>query len=124
MPPMNATNWEVEVASDVYDAGTSEDGEMMEGLSFYLVATAPNGRRFVHNKRFNSPARGWLDRTKTAVAALLARVLAAQGADAWQGPVGNTAWTESDPAYGSEAYASNWRAIEADRLDMEKRCDR
>lgn len=123
---MNATtNWEVEIASDVYDAGQHpEDGSPLEGLSFYLVATAPNGRRFVHDKRFNSPARGWLARTKVAVETLFARVQAAQAAGEWAGPVGNAHWAEVDPAYGSEAYASNWREIEAERLDLEKRCDR
>jgi len=122
VPHMNAnTSWEVEIASDVYDAGVSEDGEMMEGLSFYLVATASNGRRFVHFMRFNSPSRGWLERTRTAVGTLFAKVLIAQEAGTWFGPVGRAAWEEVDPAYGSEAYCANWRAIEADRKELENR---
>jgi hypothetical protein len=118
---MNATNWEVEAASDVYDAGTNEDGEMMEGLSFYLVATAPNGRRFVHSKRFNSPSRNRLEQAKSDIRYLLARVKVAQAMGNWAGPVGNAHWNEVDPAYGSEAYAANWVAIEADRKELENR---
>lgn len=117
---MNAnTKWEVGVASDLYDAGTNEDGEMMEGLSFYLVAEAPNGRRFTHFERFLSPSRGWLQSTEGAVNRLLARVQAAQASGKWTTPEGSVFWTEVAPAYGSEAYAANWVEYEADRKCQE-----
>jgi hypothetical protein len=90
----------------------------MEGLSFYLVAEAPNGRRFVHNSRFNSPSRGYLEGARTAVGTLLVRVLTAKVAGSWSGPVNNPAWTEVDPAYGSEAYEANWKTFEANRKDL------
>ena len=115
----NGINWEVEIESNAYNAGPSEDGEMMEGLCFYLIATAPNGRRFVHFKRFDSPSRGWLERTRAAVGTLFAKVLIAQEAGTWFGPIGRAAWEEIEPAYGSEAYANNWVEIEADRKAME-----
>lgn len=117
----NAVKWEIEIGSDVYNAGLTEDGEMMEGLSFFLIATAPNGRRFTHNERFNSPSRGYLETAKAAAEALLFRVNRAQEAGSWPGPVGRAIWTEVEPAYGSEAYASNWFSLEKERCVWEQK---
>jgi len=115
----NGINWEVEIESNAYNAGPSEDGEMMEGLCFYLIATAPNGRRFAHVHNFNSASRNQLEQAKSDVRYLLARVQVAQAMGNWAGPKNNPHWRETQPAYGSEAYANNWMEIEADRKAME-----
>lgn len=108
----------VEVASDVYDGGTDKDGDTIEALAFYLQATDVDGRRFVHDKRFNSMGRCQLDAVKEQVCNLWCKVVDAQEAGTWAGPVGNLHWVEVDPAYGSAAYSANWEEYEANRRDL------
>lgn len=90
-----------------------EDGTDILGVSYYVRATAPGGRRWVHEAVFPSrlydvvrdddgetfqvvqDAPG-----KAQAEALLARIEAAGGKVDLVGH-----WEEVDPAYGSEAYA-------------------
>ena len=104
----------IEIASDLYNAGTNADDEIRDGLSFYLVATLPDGTRFAHEKRFLSPSRGYRQGAETQVGTLLAKVETAMIKGTWHGPCNNPHWQEVQPVYGSEAYCKNYAQWERD----------
>lgn len=99
---------QIEVASDLVNMGQhDEDGSDITGTVFYVTATRPNGQRFVHAHTFGPVTRNRQDAVLAEAQRLADRVVAAQAAGKWNGP--NAHWTEVQPAYGSEAYAANWR---------------
>ncbi len=103
------------VRSDVVRIGTDEDGSVREGLVFYVIARAENGRQWIHGKAFPNyvgaidPEEGPYQRRisndipEGAATALCDRITKAVAEGA---KLDLAHWTETDPAYGSDAYQS------------------
>lgn len=103
------------VRDDLVQVGVDwEDGEAVLARSLYVVAEAPDGRRWGHDRSFLDRVRGydveegqafWARRpdgeADAEAAALLARVEAHLAAG---GSLDPAHWVEVDPAYGSAAY--------------------
>lgn len=113
---MNASNIVlVGVASDLYEAGITEDGERYIAERFYVMVEFANGIRVRHNTFFNGckVVKGEeecdgmvffedirVDQTEKAER-LAARVKVALESGASLDPAH---WTEAEPVYGSRAY--------------------
>lgn len=102
------------VCDDLVDLGRDEDGSVIVGRSFYVVAEDAAGRRYAHAHSFLDHAerydaeeggrywaRRWNNEAQDAVAALLARIEAHVAAG---GALNEAHWDEVDPGYGSAAY--------------------
>ena len=101
------------VRDDLVDLGRDEDGSVIVGRSFYVVAEDAAGRRWAHAhsfldhaKRYDEEegaywARRWNNEAQDAVVALLARIEAHVAAG---GALNEAHWDEIDPGYGSAAY--------------------
>lgn len=103
--------WEIEVSSDLFATCHPEDGSPMDGEVFYVTATGPDGRRFAHNRRFVAEFSSQRQAAIVAVEQLAQKIRAAS---TWKGPESNPHWIEIQPAYGSQAYAANWREYALD----------
>jgi hypothetical protein len=99
---------------DLVDLGRDEDGSVIVGRSFYVVAEDEAGHRWAHAHSFLDHAerydaeeglhywaRRWDNEAEDAVVALLDRIEAAVAAGR---RLDATHWAEVDPAYGSAAY--------------------
>ena len=100
------------VSSDLYRAGTDEDGEAYIAEYYFVMAEAKDGRRWVHQHTFNGAefyehdddhgySYGYRDIREEAEAkaeALLAKVKKA-------GVIDLTYWKSTYSAYGSSAYS-------------------
>jgi predicted metal-dependent phosphoesterase TrpH len=99
---------------DLVDLGRDEDGSVIVGRSFYVVAEDAAGHRWAHAHSFLDHAerydaeeggrywaRRWNNEAQDAVAALLARIEAHVAAG---GALDADRWVEVDPVYGSAAY--------------------
>ena len=98
---------------DLVDLGRDEDGSVVEGRSFYVVAEDDAGHRWAHSHSFLDHVRAvdedgvryWARRDLAAVeaaaAALRDRIEAHVAAG---GRLDAAHWVEVDPAYGSAAY--------------------
>lgn len=118
---MNAT-YTAYVASDLYSAGHSCDGQPFIAECFYVLVENEAGRRFRHGANFRSTEAMICDETgdtcfldlrqKASAGAerLAVRVNAALAAGLALDP---SCWYEVDPAYGSDEYQS--QGIEAQR---------
>lgn len=121
----SALNADIEVVSDLYEAGRRDDGHPFIAERFFVQLTFPNGERFRHYMSWNGCAVSWdymdgvnhfedIRPAATAAAERLAgRVRSA-------GIFDDQHWYEVDPVYGSDAYQS--QGIEeqrayADRFD-------
>ncbi len=103
---------EIEVGFDDVKAGHNEDGEEVIAPLFFISATYPSGRRFVLNHTWGPVANANnVDTIQAEVVAFSKRIIKAQDAGIWKGP--KFEWSEIQPAYGSEAYAANWREYAA-----------
>ena len=100
------------VVSDLFEGEFMEDAFLM-GEAFYVIAEAPDGRRWRHERTFSG--EGAARRAFAGEQAERLRGTIEQAIDHgnWKGPKGNAHWTEIRPAYGSPAYAANWRAYAA-----------
>jgi len=98
---------------DLVDLGRDEDGSVIEGRLFYVVAEDDAGHRWRHSHSFmdhvragdEGGARYWKRRNlasvEAAVAALRDRIEAHVAAG---NALNADHWEEIDPAYGSAAY--------------------
>lgn len=98
---------------DLVDLGRDEDGEVVVGRSFYVVAEDDAGHRWAHSHSFldhvravdEDGARYWARRSfaevEDAAARLRDRIAAHVAAG---GRLDASLWVEIDPAYGSAAY--------------------
>lgn len=98
---------------DLVDLGRDEDGSVVEGRSFYVVAEDEAGHRWAHDHAFLDHARRtdpelggyWarlsLAEVEDAVVRLRDRIKAHVAAG---GSLDARHWVEIDPAYGSAAY--------------------
>lgn len=108
------SNLEFEVACDLYHAGKTEDGRDYEAELYYIVATHPNGDRWMHNAVFHGCVahvctdpedygmthfEDVRDAARAKAAKLLARIEARGGRVAL-----SKHWTPMRPMYGSNAY--------------------
>lgn len=113
------------VSSDMYRAGTDEDGEAVIAEVYFIMAEAQDGRRWVHPQRFYGAEYfehhdeecgvyfGYADVREDAEAQaveLLAKVLEA-------GTIDLTGWRSTYSAYGSASYS------EADTIAWEREID-
>ena len=99
------------VREDLVDLGRDEDGSVVVGRSFYVVAEDEAGHRWAHSHSFLDHVRAvdedglryWARRDGADAGAerLLARVEAHVAAG---GRLASEHWVEIDPAYGSAAY--------------------
>jgi hypothetical protein len=102
------------VRDDLVDLGRDEDGSVIVGRSFYVVAEDAAGRRYAHDRSFLDHVqrydeedgghfwgRRWDGDAEREAAALLARIEAHVAAG---GALNEAHWDEVDPAYGSAAY--------------------
>lgn len=108
---------EIGVASDLFNYGMTEDGEAFIAERYYIEAEAPNGQRWIHTARFDAAKRieGGEDcdgmvyfqdlreeaSSKAEALALRIRLFTFVG-----GKLNPMHWTETDPRYGSNAYAT------------------
>lgn len=110
---MVKTRWELDLRDDLFGLRHPEDGSEFTASVFYVVATSPDGRRYAHERRFES-AHVVIEDDYMGIASYRAealakaerffeRVLTAQRMGLWEGPI-NTHWHEIDPVYGSAAY--------------------
>lgn len=101
------------VRSDVFIIGTSEDGESVTALAYYVVSEKPNGFRLAHEHRFIDTRKVWdeeyglfayiRDDGKAQRNAEKLRRLCEER-QAAGGNFDPELWDEIDPAYGSEAW--------------------
>jgi hypothetical protein len=102
------------VRDDLVDLGRDEDGSVIVGRSFYVVAEDEAGHRWAHAhsfldrvRRYDAEeggyfwARGEEGAAEAKVARLLARIEAYVAAG---GALNEAHWDEVDPGYGSAAY--------------------
>ena len=101
--------------SDLYEAGRTEDGDVVHGQAFYVYCELEDGSRFAHQVSFNDTVSVPCDddcvdaggppyffevsteECKAKAAALAEKVQAA-------GIMNPAHWNRLDPAYGSAAY--------------------
>lgn len=102
------------IGSNVYKAGTTEDGEAFTAERYFVEVTATNGQRWVHTVQFDgcrvvADEEGFdhfldvRDEARDAVSLVETRVKAHLATGGKLDPV---MWREVDPAYGSDAYQS------------------
>lgn len=131
-------DFRLSIHEEVFSFGRSwEDGEEVIGTAFQLVAEGTHGERYYHDRTFrvthscsqshDFPEDGICEEqaaqefhreseAQAAAEKLLARVVEAQNAQTWAGPVNNPHWGEGQPCYGSEAYeAGGWEALNAEQ---------
>lgn len=93
---MAATRWELDLRDDLFGLIHPEDGSEFTASVFYVVATGPDGRRFAHERRFES-AHVVVEDDYTGIASyrsealikaerFFEKVLSAQRAGLWEGP--------------------------------------
>lgn len=109
-----------EIASDLYQAGITEDGERFTAETYYILATDESGNRWSHFTRFNGCMvehhedgtcfHDVRESAKAKAAKLLSRIEAA-------GLINSDYWSEARPMYGSDAYQAYGQA---DDLAWEK----
>jgi len=111
----NFKNLEVEISSDVYCAGKTEDGYPYTAEVFYVVAVFPNGRRIAHSSTFRSceveqNEEGYnifisiKDEAFSKVERLCSRI---QKCLVNGGKLDMTYWDEINPVYGSDYYINS-----------------
>ncbi len=86
---------------DLFQDGYSEDGEPVIGRAFSVIATTETGRRFIHTHVVTSFWRGAED----AIAEIEALKAKIERHYQDGGKLDANHWRETDPAYGSDAYA-------------------
>ena len=110
---MAKTHWDLDLRDDLFGLRHPEDGSEFAASVFYVVATGPDGRRYAHERRFESAhvvitddymgIASYRSEALAKAERFYERVLSAQRAGLWEGPE-NTHWHEIDPVYGSVAY--------------------
>jgi hypothetical protein len=121
--------FEVGIASDLYEAGKTEDGRPYITESYYAVVTSPKGRRWASTERFPG-ALPYFDEEDgiyrfedirgEAQKAAEQIVISANAVLEAGSKLNQLDWTEIDPVYGSIAYVM--QDIELNRW-MEERQD-
>jgi len=126
----------LEVVSRLFSMGGAREwGPKVERPCFFVYATGPTGRRWLHHSAFctshdcaqtgcaqrhgDDPA--WVcpaylaqtyrtdEQAKAAALALLGRIGEARRSGTWSGPEGSALWTEVRPESGSTAYLAGRR---------------
>jgi hypothetical protein len=100
----------VDLRSDLYQQGSTEDGEPSIFEAYSVIVETEAGFRWQHTKTFFGHQMGD-DNAKAAAERLAGRIEAALAN--WKGPANNENWVVVQPCYGSPAYAKNWRAYAA-----------
>lgn len=104
----------IAAVSDMFNAGTTEDGSQKIGLVWYVQCELDNGRRFAHAARWYStkaefcPELGanWFpDNSEEAETRAEAMAVRIREHLATGGKLDRYHWSEIDPRYGSEAYS-------------------
>ena len=123
MNTLDITKADVGVASDLYHAGTADDGHPFLAEVYFVYVSFIDGEQWRHGTRFPGCEAGhceetgepyFLDRRECAKAVaerLAARVRAA-------GRIDIRLWDEDEPAYGSPVYIA--RGVEAERAYQDR----
>lgn len=107
------TTYTAYVASDLYQAGFSCDGQPFIAEKYYVLIENAAGRRFRHEKSFagvevieceETGETGFADIRKTAKAIVEDLAAKVNAALASGKALTASCWFEVDPAYGSDAY--------------------
>lgn len=117
----------VEVVSDLYEAGKQDDGHPFIAEVFYVELTLPDGERFRHPIRWAGCRVEYSEEPETYGEAFFYDVRQEARAAANRlcervrraGRINQALWDGVDPAYGSEAYQREGIEIErayADRF--------
>lgn len=135
----NPSSWEACVASDLFDAGRTEDGRPFTGERFYVELQNAAGKRFMSQQFFDGTKRTVDEETGEPHFPDLreqARAQAAELADKINSDLGSPQapwaqiegfepfvawgghWQETDPAYGSDEYIA--QGTEIKRLQAER----
>ncbi len=121
----NASNVSFEIASDLYVAGRTEDGQDYTAEVYFITATNARGDRWRHETTFPGCARendeeGYthfadiraqaMEKAKTLIARMEAR-----------GTINLQHWSEDRPVYGSNAYVAygasdDWEEEQRERM--------
>jgi hypothetical protein len=124
--------WTADLRNDLisYGTGGEEPGDVI-GEVQYVVVTDETGRRYAHDRTFDTTKRTVTDdgfvtasrnpQGKAAADRFLAKVIAAIAAGTWAGPVNNPHWTAIQPVYGSDAYAKDQARWEFGAMDDDER---
>jgi hypothetical protein len=119
--------YKANVASDLYQAGLTEDGRPFIAENYYVVIENAAGRRFAHNVFFNGAVVHFDDEefchyfedvreeAKAKAEALCDRVSSALASGR---SINLDLWVEVDPAYGSDEYVS--QGTEAQRAFLDR----
>jgi hypothetical protein len=110
--PLFVASLIVDIRSDLYQQGTTEDGEPELFESYCVTVESQDGFRWQHTKAFLGHLMGDAD-AKYECEDLALKVVRARDAGTWKGPVGNPHWVSIQPCYGSPAYGKNWKAYAA-----------
>jgi hypothetical protein len=112
---MNSRILTVFLMSDLYVKGTTEDGEPVMHNAVSVVVENERGARWAHSHVFMGHERG-AEGARIEATRMLANVVKAMAEGRFRQPEFNPHWNVIQPAYGSQAYAGEWRkyAAEAD----------
>ena len=106
-------DWEIDIISDLYNAGMTEDGESYEAEVFFVVAMRKDGKVLVHEKTYKGVETEFNDevgclffgdvREEVLKEAntLVSRIKSV-------GVIDSTYWVEREPSYGSEYYCKKY----------------
>ncbi len=97
------------IVSDLYEAGIQEDGVPYIAETYYILAEDERGNRWSHNTRFNgctvsTDYEGFTRFTDTRTNATARAQMLLNRITAAGGQINFDCWSETRPAYGSEAY--------------------
>jgi len=113
---------EVEVGSDLYEAGRSEDGVPFVAEVYFVQVTLASGRRFRHSASWAGAAVSVDDEGyeyfEDVRAAALRSALRLRRRVRRAGRVDLDHWVSARPVYGSAAYSSA-DEVELERLEEE-----
>jgi hypothetical protein len=131
---MTTTTWDLSIRDDLFALTHPEDGSEFTASVFYVIAEAPDGRRYAHEHRFYSAhvscqvepdgeyiggIASYREKALAKAERFLAKVKAAQVAGRFVTPVDREHWYEIEPCYGSEAYCQQEVEIVADERARE-----
>ena len=95
------------VASEIYDAGLTEDGEQFTAERYFIAREEPDGSRYIYNGptyagcvRHECEGAIWFEDVREAAAAKAS----AKATELRLKDFDESEWYECEPAYGSTAY--------------------
>jgi len=94
--------------SDLYERGCTEDGEPLMHKATSVVVENERGARWAHSHVFLGHELGG-EAAHAGAVRLMGNVVKAMAEGRFRPPEFNPHWNVIQPAYGSQAYAGEWR---------------